>query len=406
MHRQIWAGFLTIALTGCAGGLAGGGGLDGGSAGTGGALDDARVPDPLPPDRGPRLPIPDQGLGGEGGMAGGGGAGGEAGVGGAADMGGRGGAGGQGGMGGMGGLAGAGGVPGQRRAGQTCISIDDCATDACLDFNTGAGRICVEFCSNGRCPDGFFCHPSSYCVPDGGAGGMGGGGGMAGMAGAGGEVVPELGCGELSNCIDDCGNDFACAAECQMQSPAEAQMAYNAWTTCAEENGCSLANRACLLFDCATETDACLGPRPGADLDCEALNTCLTDCADNACQTACVEQATTDALIIFDAVDDCIDREMCVGNGACQRARCGADLQMCFPDAAYPQGNENCAQFNDCLGTCGQNDQPCVDNCVRRASPDGYLRFFDVLECADRTGCIQAGNCPNACPNEWNACFP
>ncbi|MCB9550545.1 MAG: hypothetical protein H6705_01280 [Myxococcales bacterium] len=210
-------------------------------------------------------------------------------------------------------------------------------------------------------------------------------------------------CGALDDCVQGCGADAGCVAECRSRAPAPAAAQHAAFTGCAQAAGCSFGNRACLLFECAAETDACFGPRGGAALDCGAINDCLGPCMDNACVLACAEQGTVAGLEQFDVTGDCVDREMCGDDGRCQVARCGPELNACFGGVVYPRGNESCAQFNDCLGTCGNNDQFCVDACIERATPDAWLAFLELVDCAEATGCTN--NCNQRCPAEWNACF-
>jgi len=158
-----------------------------------------------------------------------------------------------------------------------------------------------------------------------------GGAGPGGGAG----VPGDANCGEFFTCANACpeGNQ-GCVQQCFGALSEEGQALFSAWQMCAL-NGCgNPPEDACvqdnLENNCDAETRACIGQgRMFGAAGCGDSWTCILDCApmDNACQEACLNNATEDAFFELQDVFGCVAENMCENPAEC--APCQAEIDAC-----------------------------------------------------------------------------
>jgi hypothetical protein len=73
-------------------------------------------------------------------------------------------------------------------------------------------------------------------------------------------------------------------------------------------------------------------------------------------------------------------------------------------------GTSTCSDIFNCLGTCGETDQMCAEQCIYGGTIDAQLQFSDIQQCFNEA--IESGACDRAdvacynaaCQNELLAC--
>lgn len=133
--------------------------------------------------------------------------------------------------------------------------IEECADETCIEecFDAGSAEAIAEVEDFLACDEANMCDGDDQCLDDNCAAEL-----TACFTG-------ELGCDELSACADlcetECGNDQDCLDVCNVvcfyEGTADAQEAYDALVTCAEDNGCT--DDMCLMDNCDAELGACFG---------------------------------------------------------------------------------------------------------------------------------------------------
>src|SRR5438270_5351938 len=82
-------------------------------------------------------------------------------------------------------------------------------------------------------------------------------------------------------------------------------------------------------------------PAPADALGCQELISCITPCADDACQSACLERATPAAREQATAIASCVTASGCaVSDEACMRDHCTSALVACAGGAPATARNE------------------------------------------------------------------
>lgn len=232
--------------------------------------------------------------------------------------------------------------------------------------------------------------------------------------GDGGPPAPTTGdCAELRACSEACpAADDACRADCESEATPDAVTDYAAVRRCRLTSGCPPADIACFEDACADELDTCEGgaQNPAGDPDCNALVACVNDCDDQACADACVAAAPPAARATYQAAVACLNAaaDQCPPDDTdCQNDLCQREIVACVGEGVAPGGDGTCAEFDDCLGLCPQNDQACVNRCIQATSAAGYQSYIDLVDCVNMS-CPQ-GSRPScgvlACEPAYEACL-
>jgi hypothetical protein len=99
-------------------------------------------------------------------------------------------------------------------------------------------------------------------------------------------------CLELTDCVDQCGDDETCAIACYQAAAPLDYAEFGALQGCAATSGC--ASLGCLGTTCAYEWAQCIAPSAGAG-GCAALGACVSECGDGLgtpCADGCLAQAS------------------------------------------------------------------------------------------------------------------
>ncbi len=219
----------------------------------------------------------------------------------------------------------------------------------------------------------------------------------------------------MAECLNDCAGDGDCLQACREVGSPDAVLAIDAIFACIAENACADADGAidqdCLQTECPGELELCFGapPEPSGDATCGELNECLTLCGDDdACEFACVEGASPEALELLQNAAACFQEADCEeGDGPCFQEACGDVIDACLEDEG-PRPIADCPDLNECLRGC--DGEACQDRC-RALAPEGAVLDFDAIltciednDCADEDGVDQACMQEN-CGVELEACF-
>jgi hypothetical protein len=290
------------------------------------------------------------------------------------------------------------------------------------EYKSGA-TVCAQ--TEPRCPDGLVCGgngPVRRCyLPNEVPGGtpatpaaMGGGGVPGGvtpaMGGRGGSAPPSTP-STPSTPPATGGTPGMGAPPAGSFTPAQACAAFMPNSVCQQ----------CTFSRCCSQQVACFHPT-NADPRCKALLDCVDGCAetDDACFQRCTS-ANPAGVQLFSAFSECKDNSctppcgeagstpppstpppstpppaggftpapMCsqfMANSACQEctfSRCCSEQVTCFhPTNANPM----CKALLDCLDTCADNDDACIQRCIT-SNQAGVQLLTTYLDCKD-TKCV------------------
>jgi len=154
----------------------------------------------------------------------------------------------------------------------------------------------------------------------------------------------------------------------------------------------------------------------GAAESCTALSACLGECPDQVCVDQCLFETSDLGYRRYIDLLDCLDDGACFAEDGsldeeCMFEMCTPQYEGCFGALpARPAGNARCGAFVSCLNSCPvdspEEEQACLDGCVRDASPAAFERYVGAVQC------IQS-QCPDgdpacqqdACAEALAACF-
>ncbi len=238
-------------------------------------------------------------------------------------------------------------------------------------------------------------------------------------------------CAGLFECLGGCPNDDReCIGGCQDDTSADGMADYFGLFDClgqycdsetlTEEEWQTCVND--VLFDeCSEQNAACT---VSGTLTCEELFNCLEACpeADQACGSACIDQASYEAKMAYQGIYACFDQFCAELEGdawlACANAAIN-DPAQCGPawDACYPPGNLSCEEMFGCMDACPEGDQDCAQNCYNEGSREAQGQYQAIYECIDEFCAELEGDawvqCANAsladeaqCKAQWDTCFP
>ena len=219
-------------------------------------------------------------------------------------------------------------------------------------------------------------------------------------------------------CMNGC-EDQACQQGCFTNAPSETQTLYNAFQSCIQMSGCQ--TNGCVLTTCGAEFEACYGPLPMGDSNCNGIFECLNTCpeGDQSCPEGCINNGTIDAQIQFSDIQQCfiesIDSGMCSDDDSdCYISACESVILMCEGiggggGGGTPAPNSlSCGGTILCLQSCEPTDMACQTGCANGLAMDQETVFNSFLECAE-TNCSEStemGCVEMNCATELEACFP
>lgn len=289
----------------------------------------------------------------------------------------------------------------------TCADGDAECTDSCNGAATDAAR--QRFQGLVQCFENAACAPEDAACRNGACADF--------LEGCFGEAVVPIGdddCNTLAGCINGCPDgDGVCTNGCFAASSPEAFNTYQAALDClrAAEAQCPAGDQECTQMICADEIAACIPPiGPMGDLTCEEFDDCLRECPDNdqPCVNACVTATSQVGYDQYVAFVDCINMQCPEGSApSCVLVSCEPIIEACLGPVAVPRGVGGCSSFNDCLGTCGPDDQACTDRCIESTSARGYDLLLTAINCVQDSGCApDDGACQQLnCGAQIQACF-
>ncbi|MCB9540219.1 MAG: hypothetical protein H6704_28735 [Myxococcales bacterium] len=224
----------------------------------------------------------------------------------------------------------------------------------------------------------------------------------------------DLGCGDILQCFQGCGqNDQACLQGCFAQGSANGQALYQAAAMCVQAN-CPNGDQACVQANCAAEVQACAadsgagpgpgpGPGPGGApiqaQTCKELIICFNLCDINgqadACYEACYTEAGAGATGPYDAIGMCVQQNCPMQDDACVDSSCGAQL-----DACLPPGEASCNATINCIN--GAMEPQAFLECIFEVSAASEPLYTALDDCVFENEC-QTLDCP-ACSAQLMAC--
>ncbi|MEE2756459.1 MAG: hypothetical protein VYA30_07345 [Myxococcota bacterium] len=299
----------------------------------------------------------------------------------------------------------------------TCQQLDDCLSDCelrdldcrdtCISSSSQRGydqlltvQMCVE---SADCQASDFACVLRVCE-----------GSLAACYGSVVRPLGEVDCAELNRCLAECPEgDSDCFDGCYRSASETGYNQFRAVVACVSESGCADGDGDCQRMACSEEFEVCFGPAappPMGMMTCDELNACLGNCAegDQLCVNNCIGRSSPMAYDDFVAAVDCINESNCPPDDAeCRQAACQMQIEACLGPPAMPMGNSTCAQLNDCLATCEQDERACVDSCIRASSPVGFRQLQEAIECVENAGCMPADvECQQSnCALEIQTCF-
>ncbi len=156
--------------------------------------------------------------------------------------------------------------------------------------------------------------------------------------------------------------------------------------------------------DCSNDP-AC--SQPTGSLSCMGIWACFLCCpdTDNTCLQACYDAGTQAGQTALSNLADCQVNQCsteCDGTNStacsnCMDANCRTELDACTWD---PSGTDGCYTLSNCLSNCpnmisdgtgnastcpdqnGNSGLYCTQDCYHQASPTGYRKWNDYLDCA------------------------
>lgn len=296
--------------------------------------------------------------------------------------------------------------PRLRACAEACAPADDACRDACEASATPAAA--TDYAAVARCRLTSGCPPADVlCFEDACA---------AELATCNGRPVDPEGdpdCDALAACVNECEGVQACADACIAAAPAGARQIYQAAIACLQAAAaqCPEGDVECTNDLCQREVQACVGQAtaPGGDGTCAEFDDCLGLCGgERACTDACIAEASPAAYDAYLELVECVQMSCPEGSQpSCGIVSCEPVFEACLGPIGVPRGNLTCLEFNDCLGTCVDGDQPCVNRCIDTASARGYDLFLNAINCIQDAGCA-AGDaaCQDAnCGAQVQACF-
>jgi hypothetical protein len=133
---------------------------------------------------------------------------------------------------------------------------------------------------------------------------------------------------------------------------------------------------------------------------CADLNSCVSDCEDAACQTACYQAGTAAAQFALSRMLTCFSASECADD-ACIYNRCGPEVAACLYEET---GAATCGQVSACAAACPAGDKACGVGCVESASlvaQAAWVSFAGCLSAACQPG---DGACANTATSVGGAC--
>ncbi len=128
------------------------------------------------------------------------------------------------------------------------------------------------------------------------------------------------------------------------------------------------------------------------------------------CVEACVERSTRSAAPDVDDLLACAQSNECEDE-ACLALNCEPEVLACAGaqvfDGGAPDGGSaelDCSEIFDCVDTCRDGDDACVEACVARGTSAAQSVVDDLLTCAQRNACNDETCLERRCQAELLAC--
>lgn len=204
-----------------------------------------------------------------------------------------------------------------------------------------------------------------------------------------------LSCAYVSECVEACAGDQACADACAMEGSALALEEYTALEGCAIE---CLGDEACILTTCVDLIVDCYT----GELSCSESIDCAGMCAGDAqCTEECFATATALGQIQADNLEQCFSNSDCPPNDLpCIEQECGGPLGDCTSGTA---DEAHCVFITDCFGLC-EGEPLCQSYCLAAGSELGSSEAEALIECAIDQGCQDEACLMVACGESFDAC--
>lgn len=166
-----------------------------------------------------------------------------------------------------------------------------------------------------------------------------------------------------------------------------------------------------------------VAPDPAEGI-CPGLAKCLSVCANETCETTCLDAADSEAEAnLATAYTSCLETNNCTTSEfptaaesktaiECERSSCLGQKADCIAGDTF--GNATCAVTGQCLQACGEEDLLCQRACITAASEQSANAFFDYSLCVARecfgsvnfqTCSQQAASAVGPCSTVYNACY-
>jgi len=147
-------------------------------------------------------------------------------------------------------------------------------------------------------------------------------------------------------------------------------------------------------------------------MDCQQAYNCMSGCGyDQSCADECLSQATPEAKIQIQIMQQCFETE-CGGLGGdafqdCVFEKCADEISTCFPTHA---GEMTCEESYECMEACGESQQ-CQTECYYAATAGAQQKLSALFlcfqeECGGLGGAAFSECVWDSCVDEIYSCMP
>ncbi len=203
-------------------------------------------------------------------------------------------------------------------------------------------------------------------------------------------------CQQAYTCLNGCGYDEGCAADCMAQATTEAQLQIQMMQQCFETECAGLGGddfQECAYDECAQEIGACF-PTQAGELNCEEAYECIIACGQSQqCQTECYYDATSGAQNKLSKMfgcfqDDCSWAQTTEAWQECVWQYCVDEIYSCMPPTDCALNGGECDEGMACVPLGGGWSECVPSNGKEKGAP--CTPDLDGMEdCADGLFCVQ-----------------
>ena len=229
-------------------------------------------------------------------------------------------------------------------------------------------------------------------------------------------------CVTLEGCVDDCGDDTDCTADCSTASPNGVDDLIALFdcrdADCAEYDSTDPSDTdpsdtdpsdtdcassvddwdSCYECYCSTDGDACYN-----DADCSALLDCFSACesGDDTCISECATEYEA-GIDLYNTVVDCLDTncsdyssdecaDSVVDASSCLTCYCSGAIDDCYT-------NDSCYALLACFDACDETDTDCIGTCFDD-NEEGTDYYYAIYAC-EADYCLDYMNDPTDCADD------